>query len=105
MPALLLVALFAAYYAGSSLFVHSHHTLQGLTTHSHPYLPDAAHGHSNAEFDALSLLNSIETDRVMTSVTCSAFLILITVFLIPESDRNAAGHSALLSVRGPPASR
>ena len=32
----LLLVLFALYYAGSTLFVHSHRTWHGIETHSHP---------------------------------------------------------------------
>ncbi|MBD5276264.1 MAG: hypothetical protein HDS30_01190 [Bacteroides sp.] len=58
----LLLVLFALYYAGSTLFVHSHRTWHGIETHSHPYLPNSTHNHSDAEFSLISMLNTILTE-------------------------------------------
>lgn len=60
--AAVLLALFALYYCGSTLFVHSHHTWHGLETHSHPYLPNSSHSHSDVQFSLISMLNTILTE-------------------------------------------
>ncbi|MDE6109124.1 MAG: hypothetical protein K2F72_02425 [Muribaculaceae bacterium] len=57
--AALMLVLFALYYCGSTLFVHTHRTWRGVETHSHPYLPSASHNHSDAEFSLISMLNTI----------------------------------------------
>lgn len=41
-------ALFLSYYSGSMLFTHTHSFEWGRVTHSHPYMPGAAHSHTAA---------------------------------------------------------
>ncbi|MCM1450081.1 MAG: hypothetical protein NC082_07035 [Clostridiales bacterium] len=64
MRAVFLVMLFAAYYCGSTLLVHSHNTWHGVVTHSHPYSPKAHHSHMEYEFETLSVLNNIVTEEM-----------------------------------------
>lgn len=54
--ALLLV--FASFYCGNTLFIHSHSLLDGeRVVHSHPYLPGSHHSHSPEALTGLALLN------------------------------------------------
>lgn len=62
----LLTMLFASYYSGSTLFIHTHclGLGQGTITHSHPYLPGNNHSHSANDFEALALLTDIVTEEI-----------------------------------------
>lgn len=77
--ALFLVVLFAAYYCGSTLFVHSHNTWHGLITHSHPFSPKNHHSHTEYEFDTIAALNNIVADDVFTNLTVEPFECMLMV--------------------------
>ncbi|WP_321436223.1 hypothetical protein [uncultured Bacteroides sp.] len=54
---ILLVVLFISYYGGSTFFLHTHETPNGLITHSHPF--KTGHTHSQAGFETIHLLSTI----------------------------------------------
>ncbi|MDE6498004.1 MAG: hypothetical protein K2L21_05030 [Muribaculaceae bacterium] len=100
--AAVMLVLFALYYCGSTLFVHSHRTWHGIETHSHPYLPNSTHNHSDAEFSLISMLNTILTEaadslEIPAPAECTETILLI----MPE----AAGEVACVATaegRAPP---
>lgn len=100
--AALLLALFAVYYCGSTLFVHSHRTLHGIETHSHPYLPSATHNHSDAEFSLISMLNTILTEPAGdTEVPLPGECLEAILPIMPEA-AGAAVCTATTEGRAPP---
>lgn len=63
LTAALLLAVFAAFACGNTMFTHSHVGADGgVVTHSHPYLPSAHHTHSAALLLTLSAFNGIAFD-------------------------------------------
>jgi len=54
-----LLVLFAMFFCGNTLFVHTHRLFDGqIETHSHPFLPGSAHSHSDAGFQAIAQINA-----------------------------------------------
>lgn len=82
--AIVLTVLFAAYYSGSTLFVHTHFIGfgRGTVTHSHPYLPDSHHSHSANEFDAIANLSDILTEEIEFTSVPDEDEILLNIFIV-----------------------
>ena len=99
----LLAALFLSYYAGSTLFVHTHQTSDGRSvTHSHPYLPSSAHGHSAAGFAAIDSLGHLW----FYAATAAAATVLGAVRIergVEKACPTRAARIAWSPLRGPPA--
>ncbi len=104
-PAMLLILLFAAYYCGSTLFVHSH--LIGLgdkvVTHSHPFLPNSNHTHTDYEFNAIACLNDIVSDDVEFDNPIEFDEILLAELLVERSSQIIINDCVASLLRGPPA--
>ena len=105
-PAMLLILLFAAYYCGSTLFVHSHLIGFGdkIVTHSHPYLPNSNHTHTDYEFNAIACLNDIVSDDVEFDNPIEFDEILLAVLLVERSSQIIINDCVASLLRGPPAS-
>ncbi|MDR0815584.1 MAG: hypothetical protein LBN37_07535 [Bacteroidales bacterium] len=79
----ILVILYAAYFIGSTAFVHTHYFPTYSITHSHPFrtapgkLP--AHTHSQTAFDTIAQLNQIFTEAA-SSFIMEILLVLLVVF-------------------------
>lgn len=74
----LLAALLMSYYAGATLFPHTHSYTWGNVTHSHPYLPSGNHTHSAA---GLQFINNL-TNLVFVLGFASVLLVIRpTVFV------------------------
>lgn len=102
MGAALLMVLFAAYYCGSTLFVHSHATWQGMVTHSHPYLPSAAHSHTDAQYGMISLLNLILLEPAAETAVPVAYEAVTAVMQTPPETDAAVPALRAASLRAPP---
>lgn len=102
--AILLTVLFAAYYSGSTLFVHTHFTGfgHGLVTHSHPYLPDNHHSHSTNEFDAIACLTDFSTEEIEFADVPVEEETLLCIFLIEPVSTCATVDCRFASLRAPP---
>lgn len=64
---IILLAVFAFFHCGNSVFMHTH-SVNGLTiVHSHPYHPYSQHSHTQHALDTIAALNaallSMETSR------------------------------------------
>ncbi|MEG2605825.1 MAG: hypothetical protein RR980_01120 [Mucinivorans sp.] len=99
----LLIALFVSYYAESTLFFHTHTFAWGTVTHSHPYMPSAAHSHTASECQTIQ---SLTTLLFIIAGTAFAALLLHVVTLLYSAALHACvilpvEHTAL---RGPPLS-
>lgn len=102
MRAIFLVVLFAAYYCGSTLFMHSHNTWHGIVTHSHPFSPKSHHSHTDCEFETIAALNNIVSDDVSADMSVEPFESLLQV-LEPVADAYAAiGDINATGARAPP---
>ena len=94
-----LVALFAGYYGGTTLFYHAHEIDGVKIVHSHPYTGDAQHhAHSAASCRTIQLLSGL------TFLT-SALALLPRVFRQLSARRRKAtmGESPLFPARPSPA--
>ena len=101
--AILLTLLFAVYYSGSTLFIHTHFINSGTITHSHPYLPDKGHSHSANEYELLALLCDITAEEVDFPDVPGEDEQLLGIFLVsPVSEAPAAPFIEVAS-RAPPA--
>lgn len=98
----LLAALFLSHYAGATLFVHTHNTVDGRPiTHSHPYLPSSAHGHSAAGFAAIEAL----THLLFYAASTAVLVVLVAQGLVRRVERSVATCAARFDwspLRGPP---
>ncbi len=101
---ILMLVVFANFYCGNSMFMHSH-TLNGHTiVHSHPMLPGSQHSHSASQIQIISLSNLMvqsmdqtsEPDVFFAPYRCQ------TRIIVPEP---FVGHIELLrqsALRAPP---
>lgn len=96
------MVLFAAYYCGSTLFVHSHVTWQGVVTHSHPYLPSAGHSHTDAQYGLISLLNLILLEPAAEQAVPEAYASMTAVLQTPPAEEAAVPALRAASLRAPP---
>ncbi|MDE7369101.1 MAG: hypothetical protein K2N08_04915, partial [Muribaculaceae bacterium] len=105
-PAMLLILLFAAYYCGSTLFVHSHFIGYGdkVVTHSHPFAPNSNHTHTDYEFNAIACLNDIVSDDVAFDNQGEIDEILLAVIPVEGNSHIIISDRVLFQLRGPPVS-
>ena len=52
-----LLVLFAFFFASTNLFVHTHEDISGKIVHSHPWSAKS-HNHTSAQFQAISILSA-----------------------------------------------
>lgn len=99
----LLVALFASYWASITLFSHTHTYDWGRITHSHPYLPTAAHSHTTLALNTIDSLSNLIF--LVAAVVASPFLLKCAVFRDdPSQERIITFYIPLSSLRAPPVS-
>ncbi|MEG1463788.1 MAG: hypothetical protein RSC11_02650 [Mucinivorans sp.] len=99
----LLVALFVSYYAESTLFFHTHTFSWGTVTHSHPYMPSAAHSHTTTECQTIQLLTNLVFTSTGTIFVAVTFRV-ITLLYRPRLHSWARYLLENTSLRGPPLS-
>lgn len=100
----LLTMLFASYYSGSTLFIHTHFLGlgQGTITHSHPYLPGNHHSHSANDFEALALLTDIVTEEIQFVDVPTNEEILLNVLYNQPVSQCATAELLTAGPRAPP---
>ncbi len=101
----LLTVLFASYYSGSTLFIHTHFLGlgHGPITHSHPYLPGNHHSHSANEIDAIASLTDFVAEEVQfVDVPANEEILLNVLYSQPVSEC-AAADQFTIGPRAPPA--
>lgn len=103
--ALVLLLLFAGFYAGTTLFVHSHLINGEQIVHSHPIFggDDSAHSHSQAEIDLITHLTTFSilfaATLILSGFVC-AYVATIWVRNVHWSDGD---EECFASLRAPPA--
>jgi len=98
---LLLLALYVEYYAGTTLFFHSHIYANGAVTHSHPFA-SATHTHSAAAFqliDSLTTILFVGTAALALSMLFSISKTTLFYFYKQHSFNSLIGSNLL---RAPP---
>ncbi|WP_042368913.1 hypothetical protein [Bacteroides neonati] len=98
---LLLLALFATYQVGITLFTHVHYVNGVMITHSHP--SKEKHSHSKTELvvlDRLSVFQTLEADAPIHFKPILSLLAYIeTPVRVPVATK---AHLRVLSLRAPP---
>jgi hypothetical protein len=103
--ALILIAVFAFYYANICSFYHSH-IINGVTiVHSH--IHNKAHTqtgtHSSSELTLISVLSAFHSLQATLCVVCLGIFLLLQVFILPFfEERIISNPVACISLRGPP---
>lgn len=102
--ALSLLLLFASYYAGATLFIHSHSIDGEQIVHSHPIFggEGSSHSHSKAEINLIANLTSFALVVVAAIALSQVYVEMLGVFATPVvvADDLYKGHRAQL--RAPP---
>lgn len=106
LTAALLLAVFAAFACGNTMFTHSHVGADGgVVTHSHPYLPSAHHTHSATQLLTLTAFNGIAFDGAATGQ--GSFIPPVPVCReasrMTEAPRLYSAEMSARSLRAPPA--
>ena len=100
--AVVLLALFSCYYAGISLFFHTHIVNGSTVVHSH-LGGGADHNHSDSQYAVIDILSNFQSEGVSDNIVCPT-----PFFLLSESGHEyqapaILGASVLaLTLRGPP---
>lgn len=99
----ILLGIFAWFYCGNTLFLHSH-IYQGRTiVHSHPYLPSDTHTHTSlalqsiAAFNAASTAMDIPAQAEMPRPDCRCIQVPV-----PQFEKGVTAHAGAYSWRAPP---
>lgn len=96
-----LAAIFISYYAGATLFPHTHTYEWGKVTHSHPYLPSGGHAHSTVGLQLLDQLSSFLFIITGTGVFL-LFLVMLVVHAAPVCGLTKRIFTPCFSPRAPP---
>lgn len=100
--AILLTLLFAVYYSGSTLFIHTHIINSGEITHSHPYLPDKGHSHSANEYEVLAALCDFSAEEIDFPDVPEEDELLLGIFLVSPVSETPAAPFVEVASRAPP---
>lgn len=100
---MLMLVLTINLFLGTTLFVHTHTTDEGVVTHSHPFVPGGSHQHSHAAFSIIHqidnvLASAVTVDR-LTIVAYSTSVFAVTRILDVDC---LSQTSECLSLRAPP---
>ena len=103
--ALLLLAVFAFFYCGNALFMHTH-ILDGNTmvVHSHPYLPSGHHSHSSQALESIAGFNAaLLSMQAGEEIHCEPMQApCYSIACAPETGSPSTKASLLLIPRAPP---
>lgn len=101
---IILLVLFAFFFASTNLFFHTHEDLSGKIVHSHPWSAKS-HNHSSAQFQAISILSANIFDAsAQTDVPdCPQRLLVASAYSDYCPDVTGI-HPGTISLRGPPMS-
>lgn len=101
----LILCLFVNFVFSNTVFMHTHVGADGHPiTHSHPYFPSAAHGHSALQFDQIAGFNACAAAMELTSVADLAAPTGPMTFIAPSpAGHTAVGISLSPGLRAPPA--
>lgn len=102
----LLLCTFLNFVFSNTVFLHTHHGLDGRTvSHSHPYLPSAPdHGHSAMSLDNIAALNaSVASMEGSESFMPEQYTAKCTIILVEADESITDASKADIAQRGPPA--
>ena len=101
---IILLVLFAFFFASTNLFFHTHEGISGKIVHSHPWSAKS-HNHTGAQFQAISLLsaNIFDLSDSVDRVDCPQCPLIETAHF-DKSASIAGVHPGAISLRGPPMS-
>lgn len=101
MSRVLLAALFMSYYAGATLFTHTHSFEGGSVTHSHPYVPSGNHTHSAA---SIHLINTLTLAGALLGVAVTLATVAVADVTYVVRALRRVIHTKLLHcpLRAPP---
>ena len=98
----ILLVLFAFFFASTNLFFHTHEGLSGKIVHSHPWSAKS-HNHTDAQFQAISMLSAN-----IFEMSAPADIPAISLLYLTDSGYSEyvavvrTVHPGTLSLRGPP---
>jgi flagellar biosynthesis protein FlhB len=99
--ALVLAFLFMGYYAGATLFYHSHTDNRQVISHSHPYT-SRNHTHTSEQLQLISFLSVVIMTLPAVIVFWGLLNIFTGVFLFTGIPSIYAAKRTVLSLRAPP---
>lgn len=103
--AALLLSVFALFFSGNLLFLHTHEIGDELVVHSHPYIPSASHTHSAGSLQTIAQLNQgmgqLELEEVLTLPSVES---LITTLYFPDCQSFSIAILTVSAGRAPPVS-
>ena len=101
---IILLVLFAFFFASTNLFFHTHEGLSGKIVHSHPWSAKS-HNHTSAQFQAISILsaNIFDISASVDVSDCPQRPLIESAY--PDYCPAIMGiHPGTISLRGPPMS-
>ncbi len=101
--AVLLLGVFAFFYCGNTLCVHTHILGDSVIVHSHPYLPSGHHSHSGQSLDSIAGFNSALSvmEAVHETEWTAPYVTATLIGCAPASNR-AQPSCVMQSWRAPP---
>lgn len=100
----ILLCVFAYFYCGNTLFMHTHIQDGYRIVHSHPYQPTDSHSHSAQAFQNIASANMAGSSILASTPLRCCCLVSDYCLLMAEALRNAPVHVELnlFSGRAPP---
>ncbi|MCQ2155415.1 MAG: hypothetical protein MJY55_06355 [Bacteroidales bacterium] len=99
---IILLVLFAFFFASTNLFFHTHEGLSGKIVHSHPWSAKS-HNHTCAQFQAISILSANIFDLSASMELSDSPQRTLIASAYPDYCVVATGgHPVTISLRGPP---
>ena len=100
----ILLLVFAYFYCGNTLFIHTHIQDGQRIVHSHPYQPTDSHTHSAQAFQSIASANVVGASVVTSDQEWHCCTLSYYSILRSKQLRNAPVHVALnlFSGRAPP---
>ena len=100
--AVILLALFSCYYAGISLFFHTHIVNGSTVVHSH-LGGSADHNHSDSQYAVIDILSTFQSEGVVECDVCPTPFFLLSDSCHEYQAPSVPGESVqALTLRGPP---
>jgi hypothetical protein len=100
--AVILLALFSCYYAGISLFFHTHIVNGSTVVHSH-LGGSADHNHSDSQYAVIDILSTFQSEGAVECDVCPTPFFLLSDSCHEYQAPSVLGESVqALTLRGPP---
>ena len=100
--AVILLALFSCYYAGISLFFHTHIVNGSTVVHSH-LGGSADHNHSDSQYAVIDILSTFQSEGAVDCNVCPTPFFLLSDACHEYQAPSVLGESVqALTLRGPP---